>query len=199
MKQRTDTYSAAKPSDFSDSVRFLKALPKTGPKKETSEKQPKLPGISTFRCRSPVFSLFSATEGTNHCTVKSRQSAPTSSTLQVGRGGWASPTCRIQCYMQKYSPYENCSCISYTDQGSRARRRTDPTKRRVCAIPGQEGGHCCVHFQRGRARVCSAVRHHRLRQSHTRIQSITSLTRSQGGGGRMGETGRSGGILRYYR
>ena len=27
----------------------------------------------------------------------------------------------------------------------------------------------------------SAVRHHRLRQSHTRIQSITSLTRSQGG------------------
>ena len=33
--------SAAKPSDFSDSVRFLKALPKTGPKRETSEKQPK--------------------------------------------------------------------------------------------------------------------------------------------------------------
>ena len=30
--------SAAKLSDFSDSVRFLKALPKTGPKRETSEK-----------------------------------------------------------------------------------------------------------------------------------------------------------------
>ena len=117
----------------------------------------------------------------NCTTVKSRQSAPTSSTLQVGRGGWASPACRIQCYMKKYSPYENCACISYTDQRSRARSRTDPTKRRVCAIPGQEGGHCCVHFQRGRARVCSAVRHHRLQQSHTRIQSITSLTRSQGG------------------
>ena len=117
-------------------------------------------------------------------TVKSRQSAPTFSTLQVGRGGWMSPTCRIQCYMKKYSPYENCSCISYTDQRSRARSRTDPTKRRVwrvCAIPVQEGGHCCVHFQRGRARVCSTVRHHRLRQSPTRIQSITSLTRSQGG------------------
>ena len=62
-----DIPSAAKPSDFSDSVRFLKALPKTGPKKETSEKQPS--GISTFLCRSPVFSLFSATEGTNHCTT----------------------------------------------------------------------------------------------------------------------------------
>ena len=63
--------TAAKPSDFSDSVRFLKALPKTGPKKETFEKQPKLSGISTFLCRSPVFSLFSATEGTNHCTCSS--------------------------------------------------------------------------------------------------------------------------------
>ena len=71
-------------------------------------------------------------------TVKSRQSAPISSTLRVGRGGWASPTCRIQCYMKKYSPYENCSCISYTGQRSRARSHTDPTKRRVCAIPGQE-------------------------------------------------------------
>ena len=29
--------------------------------------------------------------------------------------------------MKKYSPYENCSCISYTDQRSRARSRTDPT------------------------------------------------------------------------
>ena len=34
-------HSAAKPSDFSDSVRFLKALPETGPKRATSEKQPK--------------------------------------------------------------------------------------------------------------------------------------------------------------
>ena len=95
--------------------------------------------------------------------------------------------------MKKYSPYENCSCISYTDQRSRARSRTDPTKRRVCAIPGQEGGHCCVHFQRGRARVCSAVRHHRLQQSHTRIQSITSLTRSQGGA-----DGRDGALWRDF-
>ena len=76
---------------------------------------------------------------------------------------------------------------------TRARSRTDPTKRRVCAIPGQEGGHCCVHFQRGRARVCSAVRHHRLRQSHTRIQSITSLTRSQGGA-----DGRDGALWRDF-
>ena len=69
------------------------------------------------------------------CTVKSRQSAPTSSSLQVGRGGWASPTCHIQCNMKKYSPYENCPCISYTDQRSRARSRADPSKLRVCAIP----------------------------------------------------------------
>ena len=31
-------------------------------------------------------------------------------------------TYRIQYYMKKYSPYKNCSCISYTDQRSRARR-----------------------------------------------------------------------------
>ena len=142
---------------------------------------------------------YSGYADTHTHTVKSRQSAPTSSsTLQVGRGGWASPTCRIQCYMKKYSPYENCSCSSYTDQRSRARSRTDPTKRRVCAIPGQEGGHCCVHFQRGRARVCGAVRHHRLRQSYTRIQSITSLTRSQGGADHVEEMGRTGRILRTH-
>ena len=41
--------------------------------------------------------------------------------------------------MKNYSPYENCSCISYTDQRSRATSRTDPSKLRVCAIPGQEG------------------------------------------------------------
>ena len=40
-----------------------------------------------------------------------------------------SPTYRIQYYMKTYSPYENYSCISYTDQRS---------KLRVCAIPG----HC---------------------------------------------------------
>ena len=37
--------------------------------------------------------------------------------------------------MKKYSPYENCSCISYTGQRSRTTSRTDPTKRRACAIP----------------------------------------------------------------
>ena len=128
-------------------------------------------------------------------TVKSRQSAPTSSTLQVGRGGWASPTCRIQCYMKKYSPYENCSCISYTDQRSRARSRTDPTKRRVCAIPGQEGGHCCVHFKRGWARVCSIqygiTDCDRVIRGYNQSRPWQEVRE-----GRMGETGRSGGILR---
>ena len=71
-----------------------------------------------------------------------------------------------------------CVCVSYTDQGSRAGSHTDPSKPRVCAIPGQEGANCCVHFQTGRARVCSAVRHH-TSQSHTRI--LTSVTRSRGG------------------
>ena len=76
-------------------------------------------------CPSKIISTITTTTTT---TVKSRQSAPTSSTLQVGRGGWASPTCRIhmiQCYMKKYSPYENCSCISYTDQ-SRAKVKQEP-------------------------------------------------------------------------
>ena len=65
--------SAAKTSDFSDSVRFLKALPKTGPKKVMSEKQPKLSVVTTFPCRSPVFSLLIATECTKHyaCASKS--------------------------------------------------------------------------------------------------------------------------------
>ena len=53
----------------------------------------------------------------------------------MGRGGWASPTYRIQYYMKKYSPYENCSCISNTDQRSRARSRTDPSKLRVLCGP----------------------------------------------------------------
>ena len=50
----THVPSAAKPSDFSDSVRFLKALPKTGPKRETSEKQPK--------CRRSLVTLLSYAE-----------------------------------------------------------------------------------------------------------------------------------------
>ena len=72
---RTAPFSAAKPSDFSDSVRFLKALPKTGPKRETSEKQPKCRRSFTFLCRSPVLSLFSATEGTHHCTFASKKAS----------------------------------------------------------------------------------------------------------------------------
>ena len=85
------------------------------------------------------------------------------------------PTCRIQCYMKKYSPYENCSCVSYQctptkGQEPRVVPRVmyswwyRPVKTRVCTIPGQEGtrvpgGHCCVHFQRGwalgLAQICS--------------------------------------------
>ena len=123
----------------------------------------------------------------NTTTVKSRQSAPTSSTLQVGRGGWVSPTFRIQYYLKQYSPYKNCSCISYTDQRSRARSSTDPSKLRVCAIPGQEGGHCCVHFQWGRARVCrlSAVQYG-ITESYETINHFPDKKSGRGGWERRG-------------
>ena len=144
--------------------------------------------------RFTIFFMFATSSYTS--TVKSRQSAPTSSTLQVGRGGWASPTCRIQCYMKKYSPYENCTCTSYTDQRSRARGRTDPTKRRVCAIDPLSGGWALLRtFPTG-----SSTRLQFSTASQTATESyedqINHVLDKKSGRGRMGETGRSGGILR---
>ena len=125
-------------------------------------------------------------------TVKCRQSAPTSATLPVGPGGegrMGESYLPHSVLHEEVLAYEGYVCVSYADQRSRAGRRTDPSKPMVCAIPGQEGVDCCVHFQPGRARVCSGARHHPL-QSHTRI--LTSLTRSQGWA-----HGRFGGLLRY--
>ena len=48
------------------------------------------------------------------------------------------------------------------------------SKLRVCAIPGQEGGHCGSSTR---------LQYSTASHSHTRMQPITSLPRSQGGRG----------------
>ena len=132
-------------------------------------------------------------------TVKSRQSAPTSSTLQV-KIPPERPVSPIRpsltsCIQYEYSPYENCSCISYTDQRSTARSSTDPSKLRVCAIPGQEGffpgqegGQYCVHFQRGWARVCrlSAVQYGITESHEDTINHFPDKKSGKGGWERRG-------------
>ena len=65
LTESENTCSAIKPSAFSGSVGFLKAPPKTGQNVTDS----------TFLYRSPVFSLLSPTEHTNHCICASKKAS----------------------------------------------------------------------------------------------------------------------------